>query len=312
MARIRIIKPGLLTTVQDLGRYGYQKMGMPVSGAMDTFSLRLANTLLGNSQNEACLEVTAIGPEVEFEADTLIAICGGNMQPTINGQTVDINCTIRVSGGDLLQFKGLATGFRTYISFSGGIDVPLVMGSGSTYMRAQVGGYLGRNLKAGDYLEIRGKGLSPSFRNANSIKIPKIESPLKLRILAGPEANRFTVKGLATFLNSLYTISNQSDRMGYRLEGEMVERKSSPDIISSGIAFGTIQVPAHGQPIIMLADRQTTGGYARIANVITADLPFLAQLQPGDSVSFEEVDIETAVELLKEQEILLDSVKRGS
>lgn len=299
MASIKIVKPGLLTTIQDLGRFGYQKYGMPVAGAMDSYSLMLANNLVGNRPNEACLEATAIGPEIEFEHKTYIAICGADMQPLINGVKAEMYSTILINSGDVLSFDGLRNGFRTYISFAGGIDIPIIMGSKSTYLRGKIGGYNGRALQAGDNLRIFEISQRIAIKKTPFEQIPIYSDNLTLRIIPGPEANRFTVNGLATFLNSTYTLSNECDRMGYRLDGDKIEHKLSPDIISSGIAFGTIQVPAHGQPIIMMADRQTTGGYARIANVISSDLPYLAQLQPGDTVNFEEVRMAQAMDLVR-------------
>ena len=292
MAKIKIHKPGLLTTIQDLGRFGFQQYGMPVSGAMDTYSLKLANVLVGNKSGEACLEATAIGPQIEFSSETFIAICGADMQAEINGNEVEMYKTISVKSGDKLSFKGLKRGFRTYISFVGGLDVPIVMNSKSTYLRGKIGGFKGRPLKIGDELEIGSLSSNIDIKEATKDQIPIYKDHLTARIIAGPESDYFTVKGLANFLHSEFRLTDQCDRMGYRLSGEKIEHKLSADIISSGIAFGTIQVPAHGEPIIMMADRQTTGGYTRIANVVSADLPYLAQLQPGDTIRFQEAKLD--------------------
>jgi antagonist of KipI len=290
MAKIKILKAGLQTTVQDNGRWGYQQFGMPVAGAMDVYSLQLANKLVNNDLNEACLEVTIDGPRIEFESDTYISICGANMQAQINKASVEMFKALHVKNGDVLSFKGLISGCRTYIAFSGGIQVPKVMGSKSTYLRGKLGGFKGRELKSGDELEI-GAYNNPKIKEIGSDEIPEFKDCYTARIIAGPEAEFFTLKGLETFLYTEYTLSQQCDRMGYRLSGAKIEHKSKVEIISSGIAFGTIQVPSHGEPIIMMADRQTTGGYPRIACVVSADLPYIAQLKPGDKLRFKEVKL---------------------
>ncbi len=291
MAKIRIIKAGLQTTVQDNGRWGYQKFGMPVSGAMDVSSLNLANKLVNNSLNEACLEATIDGPTIEFYSDTYISICGANMQAQINNANIEMYKSLQVKSGDILSFKGLVNGCRTYIAFSGGVQVPEVMGSKSTYLKGKLGGFKGRELKSRDELEI-GTYNNPEIKEISSDKITEFKDCFTARIIAGPETGYFTLKGLETFLYTEYTLSQQCDRMGYRLSGAKIEHKSKADIISSGIAFGTIQVPSHGEPIIMMADRQTTGGYPRIACVVSADLPYIAQLKPGDKIRFKEVKLD--------------------
>jgi biotin-dependent carboxylase-like uncharacterized protein len=299
MPEIKIYNPGLLTTVQDLGRFGYQQYGMPVSGAMDTYSLKFANFLVGNNSNEACLEATVTGPEIEFESETFIAVCGADMQAKLNGKDAGMYVTIPVKQGDKLTFQSLKNGIRTYVAFAGGIDVPVVMGSKSTYLRGKMGGFNGRQLLAGDKLKIGIPAKKIKIKEANKKQIPIWNDYFIARIIAGPEANYFTMNGLANFLNSEYKLSVQSDRMGYRLSGEKIEHQLPPDIISSGIAFGTIQVPSHGEPIVMMADRQSTGGYPRIANVISADLPYLAQLQPGNTLRFLEINLKQAHELFR-------------
>ena len=290
MAKIRIIKAGLQTTVQDNGRWGFQQYGMPVAGAMDINSLHLANKLVNNDLNEACLEATIDGPTIEFEAETYISICGANMQAQINTTSVEMYKTLYVKQGDILSFKGLVCGCRAYIAFAGGIRVPKVMGSKSTYLRGKLGGFNGRELKSGDEIEIGTNNIN-EIKVATNDEIPVFKDSFTARIIAGPEAEYFSLKGLETFLYAEYTLSQQCDRMGYRLAGEKIEHKSKVEIISSGIAFGTIQVPSHGEPIIMMADRQTTGGYPRIACVISEDLPYLAQLKPGDKLRFKEVKL---------------------
>ncbi len=291
MAKIKIIKAGLQTTIQDNGRWGYQQFGMPVAGAMDICSLHLANKLVNNDLNEACLEVTIDGPKIEFETDTYISICGANMQAQINKTYVEMHKALQIKSGDVLSFKGLINGCRTYVAFSGGIIVPEVMGSKSTYLRGKMGGFKGRELKTGDELEIGTNNYNSEIQVISSDEIPEFKDCYTARIIAGPESGYFTLKGLETFLYTEYTLSQQCDRMGYRLSGSKIKHKSKTEIISSGIAFGTIQVPLHGEPIIMMADRQTTGGYPRIACIVSDDLPYVAQLKPGDKLRFNEVKL---------------------
>ncbi|RKD90451.1 5-oxoprolinase subunit C family protein [Mangrovibacterium diazotrophicum] len=305
MRKIRIIQKGLLTTIQDAGRLGYQQYGMPVSGAMDLVSLRLANLLVGNSPDEACLETTFLGPEIEFLADAEIAVCGAETDLRLNGSPIALNCNHRICRGDMLKLGTCKRGLRNYIAFAGGLDVPVVMGSKSTYLRGKLGGWQGRALENGDVLPL---GEARPFQQRSLTDNPTcLPQPTnEIRIIAGSEVTAFTREGLQIFLNCTYTVSPQSDRMGYRLSGPPVAHKTGADILSSGIANGTIQVPSHGEPIIMLADRQTVGGYTKIANAISADLPLLGQMRPGDCMRFIEVKTEEAQRLLQDQ---IDRVK---
>jgi antagonist of KipI len=295
MASIIIQSAGMLTTVQDQGRFGYQRYGMPVSGAMDIFSYKLANLLVGNNAQEACLETTITGPEILFTDKGAVAICGADMEPLKNGMPVSMNKTIEIKSGDRLSFRGLKSGCRCYIAFAGGINVPTVMGSRSTYLRAKIGGPGGRALKAGDELP-----LGVSEKRIRILEIPgKLLLPYKssqtVRICPGPEINRFGPEGIQQLLTSEYVVTDRSDRMGYRLAGNLIKHKSlTADIISAGISAGTIQIPGDGQPVILMADRQTTGGYSRIANVISADLTLVAQMIPGNHIRFSEISIEEA------------------
>jgi antagonist of KipI len=299
---IRIIKGGLLSTVQDTGRYGFQRYGMPAGGAMDVFSLLLANRILGNQQNAPCIETTMDGPMILFKAEAYITICGADMQPRINDKSVKNNRVIIAKPGDVLSFKGLRTGCRSYIAFAGGLKIEPVMGSCATYLPAGIGGFKGRKLKAGDEIELANQPVSlVDFslpENLNLIDKPK--SPI--RIIPGPEISYFAFSSIQKLLNSDFTILPQSDRMAYRLDGVPVfPLAGKADIISSGIPFGTIQIPADGQPIIMMADRPTTGGYPRIAVVASVDLPRLAQLKPGDRIQFREIGLEQAGKLYQQQ-----------
>jgi biotin-dependent carboxylase-like uncharacterized protein len=300
MPALIIESPGFFTTVQDQGRYGYQRYGMPVSGAMDTFSLLLANLLVGNSPIEAGLEATYTGPEILFTSAGAVAVCGADMGPLKNETPVQNNKTITVKKGDRLSFSGLKNGCRSFIAISGGIDTPPVMGSRSTYLRGNTGGFRGRILRTGDELPIgTSRGKIPVKEVPGEI-LPRIVSDPGLRIIPGPESDRIDSDEFNKFLSSEYAVTDQNDRMGYRLAGETIRYKSSgADIISAGISEGTVQIPGNGQPVIMMADRQTTGGYARIANVITVDIGLAAQLKSGNKVHFSKISIEEATELLK-------------
>jgi len=309
MNTIKIINPGIFTTIQDLGRYGYQQYGMPVSGAMDTYSLRAANLLVGNEMNAACFEATYSGPTIQVLSDTIIGAAGCKFTLRINNQVVNPSINHKVLKDDILSFESFNNGCRLYIAFYGGIDVPKVMGSRSTYLRAKLSGYNGRILQPNDELKTIQKKLRFKKRELKShhnlIITPEHQT---LRVIGGTEVKRFSIEGIKTFLTNSYSILPQSDRMGYRLGGLPIQHLDGADIISSGISNGAIQVPGDGQPIIMLADRQTTGGYTKIANVITADLPILGQLKPGNTLKFEQIHLEEAHKLLIQQHKIIKSI----
>lgn len=304
MAGIRIQQPGLFTTVQDLGRWGYGQFGMSVAGAMDAYAMRVGNILLGNPENAPVLEMTLLGPSLIFDGNAYFTLTGADLQPSLNGQSIDMWNVHLARSGDRLTFGGTSSGCRAYFAVAGGFDVLLVMGSASTYLRGTLGGYQGRALQAGDRLA--SKPLSspalPGFTLPKD-KLPDYHDTI--RVILGPQDDAFTQEGLNTFFSAEYIVSPQADRMGYRLEGPQIEHADSADIISDGIALGAIQVPSHGQPIIMLADRQTTGGYTKIANVISVDIPSVAQKKPGDTLRFEQISIEDAQQLYREQEAQL-------
>jgi len=313
MACLKIITPGFMTTVQDKGRHGFQKQGIPVSGAMDTYALELANLLVGNERSTAGLEVTFSGPMIEFDANRAIAITGANLSPAINGRAVELNQTIQVSAGDVLGFGALRNGARAYIAVEGGIDVPLVMGSRSTYLKAGIGGFNGRRLQVGDCLDlsIPDDRLPLGKRKLPANMILQYKREIHVRVILGPEDARFTDESINTFLNNAYEFTNQSDRMGLRLTGPVLHHITGPDILSAGINFGAIQVAGDGQPIVLMADRQTTGGYTRIASVISVDLPLMAQAKPGDTVRFHSIDISDAQRLLLERERQIKALKNS-
>ena len=297
MNKLKITNPGLLTTLQDRGRWGYQQYGVSVGGVMDLFSMETANRLVGNDPSEGVLEMTLMGLDFEVQGKALIAVCGAEMEGTVNGEALPLWSSVLLEDGDQVSFTPAKKGVRAYLAVSGGFKVPLVLGSKSTYTRAKMGGFEGRKLEAGDELEIGDMGEGRELFSLSPDRIPKIPQPARIRVVLGPQDDFFTPEGLETFLSSEYTITPESDRMGYRLKGKEIIHKDRADIISDGIIFGAVQVAGNGQPTIMLADRQTTGGYTKIATVISPDLPLLAQLGPGSVLTFESLSPDQAHEV---------------
>ena len=308
---IEIKKAGTLTTIQDAGRPGYQELGVPEAGALDNFAFRCANLLVGNPENTAVLESVLYGPEIKFSEETFIAITGADLGPAIDGERVNLWETLKVTSDSILTFDGpTGNGLRSYLAIAGGVaseSTAMVMGSYSTYIPGGFGGHEGRALRDGDVLRtaINNEGFTGELSLENA---PHFGSDQMIRIIEGPQNDRFAEAALQTLTSSSYEVTPNSDRMGCRLNGPELEHLDGPDVISDGNAFGVIQVPGDGKPIILLADRGTTGGYTKIATVITADRSKLAQLMPGSSVKFEVVDQQKAVDLLREQERLLASL----
>lgn len=305
----QVLSPGFLTTVQDKGRFGYRSIGMPVAGALDQYSYRVANLLVGNDQDAACLEITFLGPTLRALDSAVIALTGGAFQATLNGKPLPQWQAVEVKKNDIITVSEAVAGFRGYLAVAGGFDVPFVMGSRSTYLRGKIGGLEGRPLQAGDELEVGLPLREPRHYIGKFIPseyIPKYNASgiVTLRVIMGPQENCFSQKGLQDFLMSTYTVTSESDRMGCRLGGTSVEHlsKDHAQIISDGIPPGAVQIPGDGMPIIMLADAQTTGGYPKIATVCTVDLPLVSQCKPGDEVHFLEITRDEAISLLKEQE----------
>ena len=312
MSSIDVINGGILTTIQDYGRYGYQELGIPTSGVMDDYNYRLANILVGNKLDEAVFEMTFFGPTLKFNENLIIAITGSNMNPKINGELAPMYETIKVKKGDTLQFGKVNEGIRSYLAFGGSIDVPVVNGSKSTHIKTKMGGIEGRALKAKDEINIK-KSKEETMRKIPEKYIPKISHCNILRIVLGPQDDFFTEKGIHDlFRSGGYQVTKDFDRMGIRLKGTAIEHKETADIISDGTTFGSIQVPANGQPIILVADRQTTGGYTKIGNVITADLHKLAQMTFLDKVLFQEIKIEEAQKLAIDYKNKFDLIKKES
>lgn len=288
-AIFKVLSAGLQTTVQDQGRYGYQRFGISPSGAMDPYSMKMANLLVGNPLGEAVLEVARNGPRLEALADFSMAICGGNFSPTLDGNPVPMWKAMKIKQGQVLSFGRCVEGSWAYIGIAGGIDVPLVLGSKSTFVNGKFGGYLGRAIKKGDILD--GNPIIRRNRFVHPDLVPNYEKELSVRVVLGPHLDKFTPEGIRTFLTDAYTISPQSNRMGYQLTGPKIKHQASADIISDPIPLGGIQIPASGQPIILMAERQTTGGYTRIGTILSGDIAKLAQAPPGSHVRFVAVDL---------------------
>jgi antagonist of KipI len=304
-----VIQPGPLTTVQDLGRFGYQQYGVPTSGALDNYAFRIGNLLVGNEEGAASLEITLFGCQLRTLQDTKVAITGADLAATLNGELAPAWESLLIKRGDVLSFPRLDSGCRAYLAIAGGVDVPEVMKSASTYIKAGIGGLRGRPLRRGDILKANESAASAAVTRLPSEYIPAYESQITLRVILGPQDDCFTEEGICTLLNSEYIVSTQADRMGYRLDGPRIEHRGDADIISDGIPLGAVQVPGDGLPIILLADRQTTGGYAKIATAISIDMPKVAQAKPGDKIKFTPVTEEQAIALLKKYEQQMETIK---
>ncbi|MBJ6142714.1 biotin-dependent carboxyltransferase family protein [Hymenobacter sp. BT559] len=326
---LSVIRPGLLTTVQDLGRPGYQHLGVVLSGALDAVALRVANLLVGNPQTAAGLEITLLGPAIRFEADHLVALTGADLSPTLNGQPLPLHRPVAVRAGTVLAFGAARAGCRAYLAVAGCLAVPLALGSRSTYLRASLGGWHGRALQADDELPVgtfspaaqrlwqllAPAGLPAPWVAARWLPGPALY-PLPhaqpvIRAVRGPEYEQFAQASQRAFWHEPFTITPAADRMGYRLQGPALTRDSAPELLSSAVTFGTVQVPPGGQPIVLLADAQTTGGYPRLAQVITADFSALAQARPGQSLQFQEVSLAEAQALYLAQERRLQGLRQA-
>ena len=307
ISALAVLDPGLLTTIQDLGRPGHGRLGIPPSGPLDRPALVLANRLVGNPDGAAGLELTLKGPRLEARAPCQVAVTGAEMGVTVNGMAAPAWATLALRAGDVLAFRMASAGCRAYLAVQGGIDVPPVLGSRATYLRGRLGGIDGRALQKGDLLPVRAFGAEGPRRHVPPARRPGYPGEVEARVVLGPQADRFTPAGIAAFLGGPYTVTPQADRMGYRLEGPVIEHARGHDIISDGIPLGGIQVPGEGQPIVLLVDRQTTGGYTKIATVISADIARIGQTRPGQRVRFREVTVPEAVEALVTEAAALDA-----
>jgi antagonist of KipI len=297
---VLVIRPGMLTTIQDLGRWGRQESGVPVAGPMDAYSHRLANRLLGNPDGAAALEITLIGPELEASNDATCVVTGASFDATINGDAVELSRPFVIPAGKRLRFGGRRMGARATLAVRGGIDVPALMGSRSTSVVSRMGPLGGRPLAAGDVLPIGPADRQAPRSGGEALTMPN--GGASVRVVRGPHDSMFTADALETLFTARFIVTGQSNRMGYRLDGPPLRQVRSADILSDATPIGSLQVPASGQPILLMADRQTTGGYPKIGTVITADLPLAGQLAPGDWIEFAECTRDEAVEALRRQE----------
>ncbi len=295
-------RAGLLTTVQDLGRTGHRAAGVPLGGAMDPFALRVANLLVGNPENTPALECTLAGPELVFERDALVAVCGADFGTLPPWQPA------WVRAGEPLKLPHARSGCRAYVAVAGGLHIPPVLGSAGTFLRAGFGGWKGRALRDGDILPAgeAQRRLTGSWR-ADPRILPAYSPDAEVRVVSGAHADQFGPE----FFSSEFTVTPQSDRMGLRLAGPKLPRGTEDGIPSAPVAPGTVQVPPDGQPIVLMADAQTIGGYPQLAHVITADLPVVAQLRPGDRVRFRMVPLDEAHALLLARERALQILREG-
>lgn len=312
---LRVVRPGLLTTVQDGGRHGLQYLGVVPGGAMDPVALRLANALVGNAVDAAALEITLLGPELAFETGGLVALCGADMDAKLDGIPLPGNRPVLVEKGAVLRTGRTTVGSRAYLAVAGGIEVPPVLGSRSTYLPAKFGGLEGRALKAGDRLPLAANAWSKSLRSyerlpgrresgglrsvrwtAPSLTLPDRE-PVLIHAMEGRHYALFDAASRRAFFEAVWKVTPESNRMGFRLAGPVLARSEAGELISEPACFGSVQVPAGGAPIALMADHQTTGGYPKIAEIAGADVPRLAQLAPGATVHFARSTLEQAEQL---------------
>ena len=302
---MHVIFPGPRTTVQDKGRLGYQNSGFAPGGFIDKVASRMANVLVDNQDDEAVLEFCLIGPILEFDEEVNLAVCGGDFGIDVGGKVYPADKAVHVPAGATVRITTGNAGTYGSLAVAGGLDIPEVMGSRSTNLRCGIGGFEGRALRAGDVIGLRHpeKGqqdLSWRWVPERQLSVPTDSGITKVRVVPGPQEEMFTEEGIRTFYESAYEISSHSDRMGFRLSGPAVASKNGYDILSDGIVNGSVQISGTGEPIVMMADRQTTGGYAKIASLIDVDIPLFAQLRPGRKVQFEKCTVEEAQRLMRE------------
>lgn len=289
---VEVLQPGAHTTVQDLGRWGHQASGVPVAGAMDPFAHRLANLLVGNPRDAATLEVTLVGPAITFEDDRVIAVAGATFGLSVDDEPASPATPVPVRAGSVVRFGRRIAGARAYLAVDGGFDVPPVLGSRATHVASGMGGWQGRALVRGDRLPLGARpapaeaGRRPVPRGADAPVVPPVGGAVRVRVLPGPQHDRFAEDALSRLVSAPYRVSTHSNRMGYRLEGPGLSHRAGADVLSAATPLGSLQVPGSGQPVLLMADRQTTGGYARLATVISADIPVVAQVAPGEMILF--------------------------
>lgn len=318
---IKVKKNGIDVTIQDKGRPGFYSIAMPPSGALDEYSFVAANLLVGNDENSALLEITYLGPTLEFQSDYWIAITGGEMPPKLNGESIPMWESVKVKSGDVLSFDFIKNGARTYVAISGGIDVPIVMGSRSTYKSIGLGGFKGRSLKEGDILEVKSLEIIPlKKRNILSKELrPKYKKFYEVNAVLGMCSYRFTPESINNFFECEWTVTPEADRVGYRLKGiklEFEERKqpfgagSNPsNIVDSGYPIGSIQIPNGTEPIVLLKDAVTCGGFVTIGATVSTEVNKIAQIKTGEKIKFNCVSIHEALEIRKDYYRQLDKLR---
>ena len=314
-ATLKVVRPGLFDTVQDFGRIGFMALGMPTAGAMDRIALSLANALVGNPLGTAGIEIGVMGPDLLVEADSVrIALVGPLSPSLIEGpdaqpKPIESDRSHLLKRGQILRVGMIEGSSTAYLAIAGGLAIPMFMGSLSTYSRAGVGGFDGRKLAAGDVLPLARENAPAG--NERKLGAPFDYGKGPIRVVWGPQDDYFSAKGRKTFIESDYKVSKEADRMGIRLDGPVIEHAKGADIISDGIGPGAIQVPGAGLPIVLLGDRQTVGGYSKIATVASVDLPRFGRLLPGQTVRFEAITVEEAEKLRRDQEVRLKSAIAG-
>ncbi|HEY7650271.1 MAG TPA: biotin-dependent carboxyltransferase family protein [Methylomirabilota bacterium] len=296
---IRVLEPGAQSTVQDLGRPGQLRYGIPPSGPIDEWAFIAANRLVGNTDGAAGLECTVLGPRLEVGEACAVAVTGADMPISVNGHEAPAWTTLPLRGGDVLKLGPARTGVRAYVAVSGGIDVPQVLGSRSTYLRGRLGGLEGRALRKDDVLRLF-PATMPPVRDTPRDARPDLAAEPEISVVLGPQDDRFAREGIEALLAGPYEMLPQSDRMGARMRGPRIQHTRGHDIISDGIALGSIQVPGDGQPIALLVDRQSTGGYTKVATVCSIDIGRLGQVKPGHRLRFRAVTLAEAHRALRE------------
>ncbi|OPJ64757.1 biotin-dependent carboxyltransferase family protein [Clostridium chromiireducens] len=325
---ITVLNPGLLTTIQDLGRSGYQKYGVIVSGAMDTYAMRLSNIVIGNKENEGVLEITMVGPVLQLQKGILFSIAGADISPTIEGKAVPMNRPIYIKEDCILKFGACKSGCRSYLAVAGGFDIPIVMDSKSTYLRAQLGGLEGRALTKNDVINV---GIKSTISSRIASKLMEIKCDgdfiaaswhvkgyakkkcenTVIRVFEDRQFKYISYESINKFFCSEFNIDTKSDRMGYRLYGPKIEFKEKLEMISEEVSVGTIQIPPDGNPIILLADKQTAGGYPKIAHVASVDVQKIVQLKPNEKVTFKKITLKDAEKLYFQREKYISDIKES-
>lgn len=310
MSGFAVLDGGVQTTVQDLGRPGYLRYGIPPSGPVDLAAFVLANRLVGNPDSAAALECALIGPRLEMRRDSLLAVTGADMPVTVNEGEIPRWEAVPVRVGDVVKLGPARLGLRTYVAFQGGVDVPLALGSRATYLRGTLGGLQGRQLKRGDVVNLFPDGHAPGRSKRRRVRpefVPTWEGEVEVRVILGPQADRFTREGITVFLSEAYEMTAQADRMGARLKGPAITHSRGHDIISDGVPLGGIQVTGDGQPIILLVDRQSTGGYTKVATACSFDVGRVGQARPGQRLRFRPLTVSEAHVILKHERARLGS-----